>query len=122
MIPTFDQSFLLRHQTREMLRKAAKSEIYATPAEKESDLQSDIAEECRRRGWLVISSGMRRSTSTQPGTPDFIIVTEARVLFVECKTRTGKLSYEQQCFKAHLEKLGQEYHLVRSFTEFMQIF
>lgn len=120
----FDQSFLIRHQAREMLRgsKTGLTELPKSGAEKESDLQSEIAAECRRRGWLVISSGMHRATSNQPGTPDFIIVTDLNVLFVECKTRTGKLSYEQQCFKAHLEKLGGTYHLVRSFTEFMAIF
>ncbi|MEI7533977.1 MAG: hypothetical protein WCK57_06360 [Verrucomicrobiae bacterium] len=44
-----------------------------------------------------------------------------RVIFVECKTRSGKLSPAQAALKHHAEKLGHTVHVVRSREEFLRI-
>ena len=44
-----------------------------------------------------------------------------RVIFVECKTRTGKLSPAQDALKFHAEKLGHTIYVVRSLEEFQKL-
>ena len=44
-----------------------------------------------------------------------------RVIFVECKTKTGKLSPAQAALKHHAEKLGHAVHVVRSLEEFLKL-
>ena len=44
-----------------------------------------------------------------------------RVIFVECKTKTGKLSPAQAALKFHAEKLGHTVHVVRSLEEFLKL-
>ena len=56
------------------------------------------------------------------GEPDFVILADAgRVLMVECKTKTGKLSPEQAALIAHAAKLGHTVHVVRSLREFQEV-
>jgi hypothetical protein len=43
------------------------------------------------------------------------------VLFIECKSRTGKLSPAQAALKHHAEKLGHLVHVVRSLEEFLKL-
>lgn len=85
----------------------------------ESKLQSDIRAECQRRGWYCVSARMDRKTTTAIGTPDFIVaMPDGRTLWIEAKTRTGKLTPAQMAAAAWLKKLGHEYHIVRSAAEF----
>ena len=49
--------------------------------------------------------------------PEFV----GRVLFVECKSRSGKLSPAQAALKHHAEKLGHAVHVVRSLEEFLKL-
>ena len=44
-----------------------------------------------------------------------------RVIFVECKTRSGKLSPAQAALKFHAEKLGHTIYVVRSLEEFQNL-
>ena len=104
--------------------------------EREADLHDAIQAECRRRGWLAIHGRMDRASSVTVGAPGFIIFRESckdciaegtsepcragRVLLVECKTRTGKLSAEQVALHGWLRKLGHTVHVVRSFAEFCE--
>ena len=56
------------------------------------------------------------------GEPDFVILAEGgRVLFVECKSRTGKLSPAQAALKHHAGKLGHTVRVVRSMEEFIEL-
>jgi len=109
-------------------------------AERESKLHEQILDYCRQRGWYVVHSRMDRPTTNQVGCPDFIIVTSSRfelhqrgdgggfsrlesgaVHFIEAKTRDGKLTEAQRNAKAWLEKLGRQYHVVRSLDEFVKV-
>lgn len=88
----------------------------------EADLHNAIIDECRRRGWVFFHGSMAERTSRTLGEPDFQIAGEGgRTWYVECKSRIGKLSPAQRNMKAHLEKLGHAYHVVRSFSEFLEV-
>ena len=89
---------------------------------REASLHEEIFDECRRRGWIALHGSMAERTCRTLGEPDFTILAEAgRVLFVECKTRSGKLSPAQAALKFHAEKLGHMVHVVRSMEEFLAV-
>ena len=88
----------------------------------ERQLHEEIFDECRRRGWIALHGSMAERTCRTLGEPDFIILADrARVLFVECKSRTGKLSPAQAALKHHAKKLGHAVHVVRSMEEFLKL-
>ena len=89
---------------------------------RESELHEESFDECRRRGWIALHGSMAERTCRTLGEPDFVILADGgRVLFVECKSRHGKLSPAQAALKFHAEKLGHTVHLVRSLVEFQEL-
>ena len=89
---------------------------------RESDLHEEIFDECRRRGWIALHGSMAERSCRTLGEPDFVILADGgRVLFVECKSRTGKLSPAQAALKHHAEKLGHTVHVVRSLEDFLNL-
>ena len=78
-----------------------------------------IMRQCRRRGWTYVYHDPTRRTGATLGTPDFIIIAGRGVtLWVECKTRKGKLSKDQENFKRDLEGRSHAYFLIRSEAQF----
>lgn len=97
-------------------------ELARTAVTHEADLHNDILAECRRRGWIPFHGSMAHSTFRTPGEPDFVILADGgRLLLVECKTKTGKLSADQQAIAAWARKLGFQIHIVRSFAAFLTL-
>jgi Holliday junction resolvase-like predicted endonuclease len=89
---------------------------------REARLHEEIFDECRRRGWIALHGSMAERTCRTLGEPDFVILAGGgRVLFVECKNRTGKLSPAQAALKHHAEKLGHTVHVVRSLEDFLAV-
>jgi hypothetical protein len=89
---------------------------------RESDLHEEIFDECRRRSWIALHGSMAERTCRTLGEPDFVILADGgRVLFVECKSRTGKLSPAQAALQHHAAKLGHTVHVVRSLEEFLKL-
>lgn len=89
---------------------------------REACLHEEIFDECRRRGWIALHGSMAERTCRTLGEPDFVILADGgRVLFVECKTKTGKLSPAQTALKFHAEKLGHTVHVVRSLDQFLEV-
>ena len=89
---------------------------------READLHEEIFDECRQRGWIALHGSMAERTCRTLGEPDFTILAgDGRVLFVECKSRSGKLSPAQAALKYHAEKLGHTIHIVRSLEDFQNI-
>ena len=89
---------------------------------RESDLHEAVFDECRRRCWIALHGSMAERTCRTLGEPDFVILADGgRVLLVECKSRTGKLSPAQFALKHHAEKLGHTVHVVRSLEEFLKL-
>lgn len=114
--------FVMRHNARVAAGKAGKLHAANEGVERESDLHSAIVEHCRRAGWIPLHGSMASPTRRTEGEPDFVILADAgRVLFVECKSRTGKLSPAQVAFSAHAAHLGHAFHVVRSYAEFLDV-
>lgn len=120
----FDSGWLLRHQLRQMHGTTPGVAVARPEADTgtESDLHDKIHAECRRRGWVVVHSRMDRPTTSACGVCDFIIFQDGgNVLCVECKSRVGKLSLDQNGFIAAMRKNGHNVQVVRSYSEFLQI-
>src|SRR5512137_685484 len=89
---------------------------------RERELHEEIFDECRRRGWVALHGSMAERTCRTLGEPDFVILADGgRVFFVECKSRSGRLSPAQAALKHHAEKLGHTVHVVRSMEDFLQL-
>lgn len=111
-------------QYHEMLQRLAPKvkHDFSEGVDDESQLQMDIEQECRRRGWIPLRSRMDRKTARKKGEWDFTIVANGgRTIFVECKSKTGKLSPDQQAMIAHARILGHAVHVVCSMEEFLGI-
>ena len=59
-----------------------------------------------------------KATGTLSGVSDLIVLLPNKILFIEVKTDIGTQSKEQKNFQERVEKLGFEYHLVRSLEDF----
>jgi len=93
------------------------------PAEDECDLHNSIIDYCREKGWQYLHGSMAARTHRTLGEPDFIILAHGSQLrMVECKSKTGKLSTDQQAFIAHAKKNGHVVYVVRSMEEFVKLF
>ena len=91
-------------------------------ATSEASLHDQIFDYCRQRVWIALHGSMAERSHRTLGEPDFTILADrGRVLFVECKSRTGKLSPAQAALKLHAETLGHTIHLVRSYDEFLTL-
>ena len=89
---------------------------------REASLHEEIFDDCRRRGWIALHGSMAERTCRTLGEPDFVILADGgRVLLVECKSRSGKLSPAQAALKHHAAKLGHTVHVVRSVEEFLKL-
>lgn len=92
----------------------------ALGVEREFELHRQILDECARRGWIALHGSMAHRTHRIAGEFDFVILADGgRVLLVECKTKTGKLTTEQQALHAWARKLGHEPKIVRSLGGFL---
>lgn len=90
--------------------------------EREADLHDQILAECRRRGWIALHGRMDLASGRTIGEPDFVLMADnGRVLFIECKTKAGKIRPEQQALHAWAARLEHTVHVVRSLVEFMEI-
>lgn len=88
----------------------------------EKDLHSRIHEDCTRRGWVAFHGVMSKRTHRTLGEPDFVILAAGgRLIMVEVKSRTGKLSPAQHAMGFHAEHLGHKIHVVRGFDEWIKI-
>ncbi len=90
--------------------------------QREADLHDQILGYCRAKGWPVVHSRMDVPQTAGVGTPDFVVALPAgRVVWVEAKTRTGKLRPEQQAWLTALRAVGHKAEVVRSFAEFVAV-
>lgn len=122
-MPFWTSEQLLEYELRNKQRCSRKVPVgTGSGSEKESDLHEQIFSECRRRGWIALHGSMSERTHRTVGEADFCcLLPGGRVLFVECKSKTGKLSQPQLAMKAWMEKLGHTLHVVRSLKEFLEI-
>lgn len=104
------------------LNKNTKTKAPADAEHDEEILHNKIITYCKDRRWIYFRSSMAHRTHATLGTPDFIILADkGRVLFIECKSKTGKLSTEQLGIQLAAKILGHTVHAVRSMREFTAI-
>lgn len=94
----------------------------ADAVERESDLHEQIFDYCRQRGWIALHGSMAERTHRTAGEPDFVIIADHGFTFyIEAKSKHGKLSPAQNALRHQADKLGHTFHVVRSFSEFMEV-
>lgn len=69
----------------------------------EKQLSQHVVNLAKQRGWLVARWPTWRATGTDAGAPDLLMVRGGKVLLVELKSSSGRLSEAQQ---AWLEAAG----------------
>ena len=102
----------------------AKHRGHLDAPETEAPLHNEIAAWCNAQWpkWKFIHARMDRKATIGEGVHDFTIYAPAgRVLNIECKSRTGKLSEEQRDWSHELERNGHAVHVVRTMAEFLQL-
>ena len=99
----------------------------------EYKLHEFIIAECKRRGWIVFHGSMAHQTFRTKGEPDFVILGQTddgcpkdqlkwpAVFLIECKTRTGKITPDQQAIIRWAKTLGHIIHVVRCEQEFLEV-
>jgi len=92
------------------------------PTVPEKEIHRLILLECHRRGFIALHGSMAHRTFRNVGEPDIcVLMSGGRVLWVEAKTRSGRISEEQEAFARRAALLGHTVHVVRSFEEFLQL-
>ena len=71
----------------------------------EKDFLEQVRELARYEGWL--SYHTYRSTRSEPGFPDLVLVRPPRVIFAELKTEKGKLSADQKAWLDVLDRCNE---------------
>ena len=90
--------------------------------DRERDLHEYIIKDCREKMWRFFRGSMCKPTHRTAGEPDFIILADhGRTLLVECKSKSGKLSIEQNAVISDAERLGHTVHVISSFSEWDNI-
>lgn len=87
----------------------------------EEILHNEIIDYCKDRRWLYFHGSMAHATKRTLGEPDFTILTEKGVFFVECKTKTGKVSVNQRDVIHWARSLGITIHVVCNMKQFRAI-
>ena len=87
--------------------------------EPEHKLQAKIEKYCRDHGWYFFHD--RSRGDNRPGHPDLVIALAGRTLWLELKSRNGRLRPEQQKVILQLLALGHEVHELKSFKRFLEI-
>ena len=90
--------------------------------EHEKELHHQIMRYCERRGWVCLHGSMAHKAYRTVGEFDFVILAaHGRVFLIECKTKRGKLTVEQEGLQRWALNLGHYPHVVRSYQQFLTI-
>lgn len=88
----------------------------------EIPLHNQIIQFCKDNRWLYLHARTDCKSTIALAAQDFtIFASRGRTFCIECKSRTGKLTLEQNAWRVAMECNGHTVHLVRSFTEFMEV-
>ena len=79
----------------------------------ETIIRKSIMDELKKSGWFVIYF-LQMGFGQYKGMSDLMCMRDGQVVFVECKTETGKQSPEQVQFQKDCESRGVRYILARS--------
>ncbi len=87
----------------------------AVVKEVESDIQRNIRDFLRYKGWMVWKN--HQSLGSTPGVPDLQAVKAGLTIYVEVKTSRGQLTAAQEEFRRQLEAHGAVFILARSIKD-----
>lgn len=86
----------------------------------ERDLQDRVEDWCADNGYPFFHD--RSRGKNVPGFPDLVIALRSgRTLWLELKSKSGRLSAEQKLFRLKLLALGHEWYEVRSYKRFLEV-
>jgi len=85
-----------------------------------SELHEPILKWCRENHVAFIYSRSDKKATINKGAPDFTICWKGKVIFIECKSKTGKFRPEQIAWRLGAESAGIPVHAVRSMGEFYE--
>lgn len=115
-------------QYHEMLARTSRNNLRdGTPVEgvesgKEiKELHEPTMEYLKHNHLPYIHANPCEASGINPGAPDFIIFKGGKVILIEYKTRTGKMSIVQLAWKLLAEREGFEVHVLRSMDEFYAV-
>ena len=86
-------------------------------AQPEAQIRRGIREMLKQLGFAVWDLEQNRPTRQTPGISDLIAMGHGLVLFIECKTRKGRLTDAQHFFGQEVERNGGVYLIWRSTTD-----
>lgn len=85
----------------------------------EAKLHDEIIKKLKALNWPYLHSRMDMPTTVKRGAPDFVIAAPmGKTLWVECKSKTGKMELDQTGFGMSLLKQSHRWYVVRSMDEF----
>ncbi|MCE5335578.1 MAG: VRR-NUC domain-containing protein [Desulfobacteraceae bacterium] len=86
----------------------------------ESSLQERIEKWCRENGFPFFHD--RSRGWNEPGFPDLVIALRCgKTLWIELKSKDGRLKSEQEKWRLQLMALGHEHFVIRSFKRFLEV-
>jgi hypothetical protein len=88
----------------------------AALGKQEKWMQQQFASFCGLKGYKYHWCAMDRKTGGTPGWPDFIVIVEDTVCFIEFKSSTGRLSKDQEGLQLALKKAGVPTLVTRSLS------
>lgn len=116
----FQYEQLLARTERNRLRDV--KQAIGEAVSQEMDLHDGIMRHCDQQWprWKYIRHRPDRPSGIQLGAQDFTcFLPDGRVLCIECKSKTGKLSDDQLIWRAEMAQLGHTVHEVRSMEHFL---
>ena len=89
----------------------------------ESKLQAKIVAWAREWGHPCLSFRQSRQAKgfITPGWPDITLLLKGEILFIELKSKSGRLSQEQKDMAIMFQHLGFDINEVRSYKRFLEI-
>ena len=91
--------------------EAARLVAHGKHEQPETQILRQVSDYLRTAGWYVIRE--QQGPLSHKGMSDLVCIRRGRVVFVEVKTATGRLSDWQQGFRQVIANEGGEYHVVR---------
>jgi len=113
-MPRFSQADYIAY----LARRKASEHVQGKADDDEAGIHEAIISECRRLGLYYVHNRMDKPSTATVGAPDFIIaLPHGKTLWIEAKSRQGKLRTEQAAAAVWLAKLGHNFRIVRSMAE-----
>ena len=117
----FNLADLPPHYQQQIANQFRERRAAPKPVEKESELQREanqylaqLRDSCR----IIDYQHMRKAKGNRKGIPDLLIfMPKNKIIYIELKSRKGKLTKEQKQFKERCEMLETKFNLCQNIEE-----